>query len=168
MNEPTSNLRVSPARRIKLRGDIQIEIHRPGVARPLRRYAIRNTITYDGFNSPLYLWSQDTGSPLDWRMVKLAPGTNGTPPTPGDLGLGGPLSEPDSIPLVAANRTVVPAAGEIVLTGTLSTLQANGQTLREIGLFLGNGTLFARQVYPGIPKTNAITVTYTWRIAVTS
>jgi hypothetical protein len=33
---------------------------------------------------------------------------------------------------------------------------------------MGNGQMFARQVHPDIVKTSAITVTYTWRIAVTS
>jgi hypothetical protein len=152
----------------KLRGDLQIETWRPGDKRPLRRYALRNQITYNGFNSPLYLWSQDSGNPSDWRIVKLVPGTNGTPPTIGDLALGSPLGPADEIHLTAANRTVVPASGELIITGTLTTLQANGHSLREVGLFLGNGQLFARQVYPVIAKTGAITVTYTWRIAVTA
>lgn len=152
---------------LKLRGDIQIEIHRAGESRPLRRYAIRNTIVLGGLNSPLYLWSQDTGSPSDWRIVSLIPGTVGTPPTSGDVTLMGPLSS-DVINLTSTDRTVLPASGELVIRGTLTTGQAVGQTLREIGLFLGNGQLFARQVHPAIEKTGAITVTYTWRIAVTS
>lgn len=152
---------------MKLRGDIQIEIHRAGESRPLRRYAIRNTIVLGGLNSPLYLWSQDTGSPSDWRIVSLIPGTVGTPPTSGDVTLMGPLSS-DVINLTSTDRTVLPASGELVIRGTLTTGQAVGQTLREIGLFLGNGQLFARQVHPAIEKTGAITVTYTWRIAVTS
>lgn len=153
---------------LKLRGDIQIDIHRAGEPRPLRRYAIRNTIVLGGLNSPLYLWSQDTGSPADWRIVRLIPGTVGTPPTTGDVALMSPLPAADYINLTSADRTVLPASGELVLRGTLTTGQAVGQTLREIGLFLGNGQLFARQVHPAIEKTGAITVTYTWRIAVTS
>jgi hypothetical protein len=153
---------------VKLRGDIQIDIYRDGASRPLRRYAIRNTIVYGGLNSPLYLWSQDTGTAADWRLVKLIPGTVGTPPTVGDVALGGALGPSDEINLVAANRTVVPASGELIITGSLTTTQAVGQDLREIGLFMGNGQLFARQVHPVIQKTGAITVTYTWRIGVTS
>lgn len=153
---------------VKLRGDIQIDIHREGCERPLRRYAIRNTIVYNGLNSPLYLWAQDTGSPTDWRLVKLVPGTVGTPPTVGDIALGSALGPSDEINLVAANRNVVPASGELIITGSLTTSQAVGQNLREVGLFMGNGQLFARQVHPVIAKTGAITVTYTWRISVTS
>ncbi len=153
---------------LRLRGDIQIEIRRAGEERPLRRYAIRNTIVLGGLNSPLYLWSQDTGSPTDWRIVRLIPGTVGTPPTTGDISLLGALPLADYINLTPADRTVLPASGELVIRGVLSTGQAVGQTLREIGLFLGNGQLFARQVHPAIQKTGSISVTYTWRIAVTS
>ena len=153
--------------RMKLRGDIQIEIRREGEARPLRRYAIRNTIVLGGLNSPLYLWSQDTGSPTDWRITTLTPGTVGTPPTTGDINLLGGLVA-DQITLTSSDRAVLAATGELVITATLGTARAVGQMLREVGLFLGNGQLFARQVHPVIEKTNAITVTYTWRIAVTS
>lgn len=151
-----------------MRGDLQVEVFRSGEARPLRRYAIRNTIVTAGLNSPLYLWSQDTGAPTDWRFVKLIPGTDGTPPTTGDTNLGAGLSAPDQITLIAANRTVNPSTGELLVTGALTTSQANGQDLREVGIFMGNGQMFARQVHPTITKTSAITVTYTWRIAVTS
>lgn len=168
MNDLKSLLAPPLAPQFRLRGDIQIELWRPGAERPLRRYAIRNQITYSGYNSPLYLWTQDVGVPTDWQMVKLVPGTNGTPPTIGDVALGSPLGPTDEIVLAAPNRTVVPASGELIITGTLTTLQANGQDLREVGLILGNGQLFARQVYPTISKTGAITVTYTWRIAVTA
>lgn len=133
-----------------------------------RRFATFNTIVYNGMNSPLYLWSQDTGSPTDWRLVKLIPGTNGTPPTYGDPGLGAPLGAPDEMNLTASNRAVVPTVGELVITATLGTGQGNGNTLREVGLFMGNNQMFARQVHPDVPKTSSITVTYTWRIAITS
>lgn len=157
-----------PTAKFKLRGDLQIDVYDVQRQRPLRKYAIRNTIVYDGLNSPLYLWSQDTGSPTDWRLTKLVPGTNGTPPTVGDVGLGAPLGPSDEMPMTASNRTVVPALGELVLTTTLSTSQANGQTLREVGLFMGSGLLFARQIHPAIDKNGAITITYTWRLAITT
>lgn len=150
-------------------GSIQIDVRDvryPG--RKPRRYATFNTIVYNGMNSPLYLWSQDTGSPTDWRIVKLTPGTNGTPPTYGDVGLGASLGGPADINLTSANRQVVASTGELIITGTLGTGQANGQSLREIGLFMGSGALFARQVHPQIDKTGSITVTYTWRLAITS
>lgn len=169
MNALTQHLQAPPlAPRFKIDGHLQIETRRRGSRHPLRRYALHNQITYNGFNSPLYLWTQDSGTPTDWRLVKLVPGTNGTPPTIGDLALGSPLGVADEMALVAADRTVVPASGELVITGTLTTLQAVGESLREVGLFLGNGQLFARQVHPVITKTGAITVTYTWRIAVTA
>lgn len=155
---------------LRLRGDLQIDVRYADGSRPKRTYAIRNTIVYDGLNSPLYLWTQDTGSPTDWQMTKLVAGTNGIPPTVGDVGLGAPLLAPtDQMPLTVANRSVVPALGELVLTAGLSLTQGNVVLpLQEVGIFMGNGQLFARQIHPSIAKNGAITVTYTWRIAVTS
>jgi hypothetical protein len=152
---------------LKFRGDLQIEtFDRTG--RLLRRMAMRNTIVFAGRNSVLYLWSQDSGSPTDWRIVKLVPGTNGTPPTVGDTAMGAAVGLSDQITLVGANRQVVPATGELIITGTLTTGQANGLDLKEIGLFMGNGQLFARQIHPTISKSNAISVSYTWRLATTT
>lgn len=48
----------------------------------------------------------------------------------------------------------------------LDTGDANGNTLSEAGIFNHSvsGTMYARAVYDPIPKTSAITVTYTWEI----
>jgi len=60
----------------------------------------------------------------------------------------------------------------------LTSADANGFTLQEVGLFadavfsgtspIASGTLCARAIYTPIIKTNAITVTYTWEFVVTS
>jgi len=126
----------------------------------------RNQITYNGANSALFLWTQDTGVWADWQFTKLVPGTSGVPPTAGDPGVGSPVSLGDQIILSSANRPVSTATSEVIITGSLSLVQANGVNLREVGLILGNGQLFARQIYPVIAKNGSITVTYTWRISV--
>lgn len=152
---------------LKLRGDLSLEITNVNSG-TIRRIHVRNTITYDGLNSALYLWAQDAIVVTDYRLVKLVPGTNGTPPTRGDLGVIAPVVGAD-INLLAANRTVTPAIGELVITGTLPTVSpANGSTLTEVGIVMGNGGLFARQVHPGFLKSIAFTLTYTWRIAMTA
>ena len=153
--------------RAKLRGDLTIVIKNVITNRETR-YHVRNTITYDGLNSALYLWAQDAIVVTDYRLVKLVPGTNATPPSRGDLSVIAPVGVSDQIALTAANRTVSPATGELVITGTLGTGQANGITLTEIGLVMGNGSLYARQVHPGFLKSIAFTLTYSWRIAMTA
>lgn len=157
------NLSTTP---VRLRGDLSICV-RHANGRVKHRFAIRNTITYDGLNSPLYLWAPDAITLADYAMAQLRAGESGVPPTRGDVGLGAPFGGA-VITLLAVNRTRSPATGEVVITGQFDTTQANGANLTEAGVFLGNGTLFARQVHPTIPKTNLITVSYTWRFAVTA
>lgn len=151
---------------IRIRGDLEIVIRHADTGRLYRREAIRNQITYEGLNSVIYLWSQDTGSPTDWQIAQLIPGTNNTPPTRGDVGLGAPLPSPsDHITLSAANRTPSPTTGELIITATLGTGQANGFTLCEVGLFFGNNSMGMRQIHSPFPKTISFTVGYTWRLA---
>jgi hypothetical protein len=150
---------------VRLRGDLTVIITHALTGRQTRHH-IRNTITYSGLNSALYAWSQDTGTANDYRIVSLVPGSNSTPPSRGDTAVISPA--PITIPLTIANRTVSSATGELVLTGTLGTGDNNGIILNEVGLVMGNGALFARQVHPDFTKTNAFTLTYTWRIAVTA
>jgi len=148
----------------RLRGDLTIEITDVRTGR-VRRHHVRNTITYDGLNSSLYLWAQDGINPADYRITQLQAGTNSTPPSRGDIAV---ISSVATVPLVTANRAVVPATGELVITATLGTGAANGSTLCEVGLLLANNQLFARQIHPAFLKTSSFTLTYTWRIAVTA
>lgn len=151
----------------RLRGDLTIEITdvRTGW---VRKHHVRNTITYYGLNSSLYLWSQDGINPADYRITQLQAGTNSTPPSRGDIAVIQPATS-GLIALVAANRAVVPATGELVITATLGTSQGNDTSpLCEVGLLLANNQLFARQVHPAFLKTTSFTLTYTWRIAVTA
>lgn len=152
--------------RAKARGEVTVELRRDDG--DVRRMVVRNTITYGGLNGMLRLLAQATITPSDFALRRLVPGTNGTPPTPGDLALGAPVGPSDQIVLTGANFTELPASREIIVTGTLATGQANGQVLREIGLAFQNGTLYARQVHPAFEKDGTLSVTYTWRLSVTA
>lgn len=150
-----------------MRGQIELVIDDGST---VRRIAVRNTITYLGRSATLHLLAQALGGPdgIGGSPGKLVPGTNGTPPTVGDIALGAALSSGNQISLSASNLSVNEPAGELVITGTLTTSQGNGSTLREVGLVLADGRLFARQVHPSVAKTSALTVTYTWRVALTT
>ena len=152
---------------VRLRGDLTVTITDVASGRQTRQH-IRNTITYDGLNSALYLWSQDAYAPALFQITTLVPGRNGTPPTRGDRSVVAPVAEGDRITLSPADRALSTSHGELVISGTLGTANANGQTLREVGLVMSNGQLLARQVHPDFLKTIAFTLTYTWRIAVTA
>lgn len=150
----------------RLRGDITIIKTDCATGRETR-ISIRNTITYDGFNSALFAWAQDSGSANDFRITQLVPGTNGTPATHGDLGCYSPVIGAE-IPLLAANREVSTSTGELIITATLPKISvANGSTLREVALMLGNTQCFARQAHPDVEKSVAFTLTYLWNIALT-
>lgn len=151
---------------LRVRGQIQLTIrHADG---RVRRIVVKNTITYAGCNALLFLLAQSSGNAADWKLARLIPGRNATPPTVGDLAVIDPVASPDQVVLTNPDLVVSTATGELVVTGTLQTSQANGSTLREVGLVLANGWLFARQIHPAVDKDSSISITYTWRIAMVS
>lgn len=156
----------------KMRGDLQIVVRSAKTNKILRQIAVKNTITYRGLNAPLYLLAQDGIVVADYRITQLWAGTNSTPPSRSDIGLGSALpTDPSTgglVTLSAANRSISEPTSELLITASLDTAHANGYSLSEVGLFLANGQMFARQVHPTIPKTGAITVSYSWRIATTA
>jgi hypothetical protein len=151
---------------VRLRGDLQITITNVQTQRE-RRFTVRNTITYDGLNTPLFLWAPDGVTLSDYAIAQLRAGESTVPPSRGDVGLGSPFVGA-VIVLGAPNRTRSTATGEVVITAQFGTGDANGAHLTEAGLFLGNGSLFARQIHPRFDKTSAFVVAYNWRLAVTA
>lgn len=139
-----------------------------------RTYAKRNTITYLGATAPLILLAQNTGTVAsDYKISQLVVGTNSTPPSRGDTALGAPVSSGlgGVKTLSDANRVLSAPTGELIISVTFSTAEANvapSQSLREAGIFLANGQLFARQVNPDVPKTSAFVAAYTWRFGLTA
>ena len=53
---------------------------------------------------------------------------------------------------------------KITFTQFLTTLEADGEELREVGLFSTDGVLIARATHAAINKSTAITVSYQWDI----
>lgn len=161
---PTSHdVRHQPG--FQLQGFIEVVAVRARDGKVLRRIDVQNTITYAGIGAVLFLFSQDGVTLTDFQLASLRVGTNATPPTKGNTALG---TQVFSKALGPSNRLRSLPTGELVLSTQLTTSEANGNTLTEAGLFLGNGQLFARQVHPAIAKTSSITVSYNWRIAVTA
>lgn len=150
----------------RLRGDLQILITDVRNQRT-RKWTIKNTITYDGLNTPLFLWAPDGVTLSDYALAQLRAGESTVPPSRGDVGLGSPFLGA-VITLGPSNRTRSLSTGEIIITAQFGTGDANGAHLTEAGLFLGNGNLFARQIHPKIDKVSAFIVQYNWRIAVTA
>jgi hypothetical protein len=148
---------------VRLRGDVTVIVRDAKLGTETRRTK-RNTITYTGTNAVLYLLAQDGVTASDYQIVALRFGANGTPPTRGNTGLGAPGF---SYTLLPSDRTPAPATGELVITASLGLGDAAGEDLREVGLILGNGSLFARQIIPAVEnKTSAQSVEVEWRITV--
>lgn len=172
---------------IHLRGDLAIRIYDGDDMRNLlRTVLIRNKIMFLAADVLVALIAQraaDYGggaTTANDQLYTMRMGTSNTAPSRADTNLGAPvigkvLTDP------AGKITAMP--GELQLLATLATTDANGVTLQEAGLFTkgaGAGTLdapgnvvatprmFARQIHPGIPKTNAIALAYSWTIAFTA
>lgn len=91
-------------------------------------------------------------------LASFAIGTSGTAAAPGDTALGAQV-------LLASITSRTKGAQQITLKYFLSPPTANGNTLREAGLFTGSSVLFARYVLvTPIIKTVAISVTWVWDI----
>ena len=89
-----------------------------------------------------------------------AVGTDATAPAAGDVALGAEVFR-DQI----AQRTK--QSGALVIKFVLGSQQANGETLREAGLFnaASAGTMYARVTPEELAKTDAILVVYTWTLS---
>ena len=161
MNRSATRVRSSA----RVRGDITIVKTDVRTGRQTKVH-VRNTITYDGFNSALFAWAQDGVAANDFRITQLVVGTNGTPATAGDLGCLAPVIGAE-IALTAAERQVAPTTGELIITATLPKVSpANGSSLTEVALMLGNGDCFARQVHAAFAKSAGFTLTYIWTISI--
>jgi hypothetical protein len=96
---------LSLAERARTTGQIELVVRRGDVE--VLRIAVKNTIVYGGRTALLLLLQQALGGPaaMGGTPGHLVPGTNGTPPTVGDLALGAPLGGSDQIALTARCRS---------------------------------------------------------------
>lgn len=175
---------------IHVRGDLVINVFRgdprPG-DEPLRRIEIRNKIMFLAADVLVALLAQrsadypggDAQKNND-KLYTMRMGTSNTAPSRADTNLGNPVA---GVVLADPAGKVTSLPGELQLLATLATTDANGFTLCEAAVFTkgaGNGVLdapgasvlvprmFSRQVHPGIPKTNAISLQYAWTYAFTA
>lgn len=113
------------------------------------------------------------------QIYSMRMGTSNTAPSRNNTNLGNPIIGK----VMGDNNKITVLPGEVSFSTTLELGDGNGNTFQEAGLFTkGSGTgaldapgilvttprLFARQVHPAIPKTNAISIEYTWKIAFTA
>lgn len=99
-----------------------------------------------------------TGASVDVDVTHVAIGTDGTAATSADTALGAEVLR--ATPTSMVNYSAVSVGFKLFV----SSSQANGDTLREIGLFdaASDGNMMARSVsFMPIVKSSSITVTFT-------
>jgi hypothetical protein len=166
---------------IPMMGTIQITVRDARTGRIKSRRTIRNKITYLAADVLVELIAQRATDPVPARdlVYSMRMGSSNTAAARSDTNLG---AFTIGKALADVNK-VTGGPGEITFVATLDAGDANGTTLREAGLFTAGaapstsdvpGTtpgvtrMLARQVYPDVPKTGAISVDYSWTIAFTA
>jgi hypothetical protein len=162
-------------------GTICVTVRDAKTRRVKKRIEIRNKITFLAADILVELIAQRATDPVPGKdlIYSMRMGSSNTAAQRSDTNLGA-----FTIGKVIGDvGKVTGASGEIKFIATLASGDANGTTLREAGLFTAGaapstsdapGTtpgvtrMFARQVYPDVPKTIAIVVDYTWTIAFTA
>ncbi len=168
---------------IPMKGHLRVTVRDAVTGKRLRRIEIRNKITFLAADVLVELVAQRVADPAPSadRIFSMRMGTGNSPASRADTNLGAPVigKQLDDVNKI----TGVP--GELEFTATLEQGDANGSTLQEAGLFTagdagspdpmdtpnttpGSPRLFARQIHPPIPKSGAISVDYSWRIAFTA
>ena len=170
---------------IPMRGDLTILVRSAITGKQIRRIAIRNKITFLAADVLVEMLAQRAADPLPAydQVWSMRMGLSNTAASRSDQNLGAFAIGKQ---LLDVNKiTGVP--GELEFTATLESTDSNGVTLQEAGLFTrgsapaptasdppasppipGGVRLFARQTHPAIPKTSAIVLEYSWRIAFTA
>jgi hypothetical protein len=142
---------------LKVTGELTVEVHDAETGELLRSETVRNLVVTAGKN----LIRDLIGGATSAYPTHFAVGTSSTAPAAGDTALGVEVFR-DQI------TQRVYSAVQVTVKFYLATGYANGNTLREAGIFnaAAAGTMLSRAVYSAIAKTSSITVTYTWNITV--
>jgi len=168
---------------IPMRGDLTIVVRSAISRKQIRRITIRNKITFlaaDVLVEMLAQRSTDPDTTYD-QIWSMRMGLSNTAASRADQNLGAFAIGKQ---LFDVNK-VTGVPGELEFTAVLEAGDSNGVTLQEAGLFTrgsagsptpsdlpgpdpGDVHLFARQIHPAIPKTSAIVLEYSWRIAFTA
>lgn len=167
---------------IPMKGILSVTVRDANGAK-LRHYEIRNKITFLMADVLTELLAQRLTDPTPAynSVFSLRVGSSNTPASRADTNLGAFVF---GVQLNDVNKiTALP--GELNFVATLGNGDANGNTLQEAGLFSrgnalvptpsdppginpGDCRMLAHQIHPPIPKTIAISVEYSWRIAFTA
>lgn len=162
-------------------GRVGIVVRDARTRKPIKRYEIRNKITFLAADVLVELLAQRSTDPGPARdlVYSMRMGTSNTAAARSDTNLGSFIIGQ----VLGDVGKVNGAPGELTFIATLESGDANGNTLREAGLFTagaspstsntpgtspGSTRMIARQVHPDVPKTIAVVIDYSWTIAFTA
>lgn len=168
---------------VGMRGDLTVTVRDARSGAVIWSKEIRNKITFLAADLLVELIAQRTTDPTTSynSIYSMRMGVSNTPASRSDINLGSFVIGK----VLADVNKVTGVAGELQFIATLGTADANGYTLQEAGLFTrgsagsptpsdtpgtapGTVRMFARQIHPPVPKSAAITIEYSWRIAFTA
>lgn len=95
---------------------------------------------------------------------KFGVGNGNRPTTVADTSLDSPIQLTAGVTLKAIDGISYPEDYIAVIQFTIGSAEANGNLIREAGLFSGDGTLLARNVGYNINKTSGFAPVINWRI----
>jgi hypothetical protein len=160
-----------------LRGILKITVRDAVTGAAKRTHVINNQITYNFATLLTELVCQRSSDPpsVQDMLYSMRMGSGTTQPTRADINLQAYVigySLPD------VNKVTI-APGEITLIATMPSTDGNGTVFSEAGIFSagtamstsdtpgtapGTTRMLARQIYPGISKSSAVTIDYSWSL----
>jgi hypothetical protein len=119
--------------RDRLRGCFRIQVYRRGIL--VEEYEDHNLIVDGAKSAMAHLVA---GTVTGRSINRIAFGTNGSLPTPGDTVITAPFTKNIS-------GVLYPANNQVEFDWSLATTETNGKAISEFGLLCADGTLFARK-----------------------
>jgi len=151
---------------LSMRGDIEIRVRDTSTGDVVREYAVKNKIVDTGVAAVAKLLAQTSGTASSYKLAQLKVGTGTTLASAGQTDLVSPVLANGTVTLTTSD--VVATDNKVVVKGTVPSAIASAITLREVGLFMSNGQLFARQIHSGITTGSGLSVEYTWTLTFTA
>lgn len=137
---------------VKIKGTVVLEIFKDGEL--IKTETQKNLVVYLGLQTLAILLSAGTSGRV---VTKIGFGTGSAEPALGDTGL-------TSAFVKSLASYAYPNQNQVAFGFTLAQSEANGTTIREMGLLSTNNTLFNRIVRQPIVKDSSISLSGTWTI----
>lgn len=154
---------------LKIRGDIVVRAINLATGEVCQRVEVRNAIMQNGVLAIAKLLTQNASAaaPGTFKVTRLAAGSGTLAANSSQTALQSPVASADYT-LTDADRVITVGPPVVIKFTAQMDALAPGTTLTEAGLFLSDGTMFARQIHASVTAANGIVIDYEWRITLTA